>query len=77
VKQIITRRTFWSRALGLSAVGYFVSHLPAQDKASAALAPRKRLPNPFMERGKPVVMVVHGTDFTSMLKKGMEVKSVP
>jgi len=73
MKQKITRRAFGRRALGLGAIGYFVSNLPSQDKASAALAPRKRLPNPFVENGKPIVIVVHGKDFTSMLKKGMEI----
>ena len=34
---------------------------------------RKRVPNPFMENGKPIVMVVHGDDFPTMLAKGMDV----
>ena len=33
---------------------------------------RKRIPNPFVENGRPIVAVVRGTDFPAMLAKGME-----
>jgi uncharacterized protein (DUF362 family) len=69
----MTRRTFWQRAIGFSVFGHLLSNFPAICLPSDLSAPRKRLPNPFMENGKPIVMVVRGTDFPSMLKKGMEI----
>jgi len=33
---------------------------------------RKRIPNPFVENGKPIVVVVRGDDFPAMLARGME-----
>ena len=32
---------------------------------------RQRIPNPFVENGKPIVVIVHGDDFPAMLAKGM------
>jgi uncharacterized protein (DUF362 family) len=72
MEQKISRRTFLGGALSLSMFGNFVSNYSAKNQQPLYNAPRKRLPNPFMENGKPVVIVVHGTDFTPMLKKGME-----
>ncbi len=69
-----TRRTFMGDMLGLCLAG------PAAVRGLAAKATppdeffpvRKRLPNPFMENGKPVVVMVRGNDFGAMLAKGME-----
>ncbi|MCP4899917.1 MAG: DUF362 domain-containing protein [bacterium] len=69
-----TRRKFIRELVGLCVAG------PPALKAFAetgsveqVLSPiRKRLPNPFVENGKPIVLVVKGTDFPTMLARGMD-----
>jgi len=70
-----TRRNFLRDLVALSVAGpTALKTLAATGQVENPLAPiRKRLPNPFMENGKPIVVVVHGDDFPTMLAKGMDV----
>jgi uncharacterized protein (DUF362 family) len=70
-----TRRTFLSNLMGLCVAGPAVlKGYTNGDKIRESISPiRKRLPNPYMENGKPIVLIVRGNDFSSMLKKGMEI----
>ena len=69
-----TRRRFVGDMLGLCLTGpAAVRSLAAKGPATGAMYPvRRRLPNPFTENGKPVVVMVRGSDFAAMLARGME-----
>jgi len=48
--------------------------LGGEPAAHRPFAPiRARLPNPYTEAGKPIVVVVRGTEFPAMLDKGLEI----
>ena len=68
------RRIFIRDLLALSVAGpQALRSFAATGVVEKRLAPiRRRVANPFVENGKPIVVVVHGDDFPAMLAKGMD-----
>ncbi len=74
INKVLTRRTFIEEMLSLCIAGPAILKAPAaRGTTQEAFSPiRKRLPNPYLENGKPIVVIVRGNDFPAMLAKGME-----
>lgn len=76
-KSKFSRRSFIGGTIGLAASAplLFGNVKPegcGEVIENETFKPRTRIPNPWMEGDKPVVAIVHGTDFTTMLEKAME-----
>lgn len=68
-----TRRAFLAGSLGLCAASSVASNRLLWNQESSTVGCRQRVPNPWLENGKPVVAVVRGTAFAAMLAKGLEI----
>lgn len=71
----ISRRSFVGGSIGLYMAGpyLFKGLAEAQNVQDQLMPARKSLPNPYIENGKPIVVIVRGSVFSTMLAKGMEV----
>ena len=70
----VNRRAFLGSMAGACAAAPLalndkLKFIPTEE---AFAPPRDRLPNPYMESGKPIAVIVSGTEFAPMLKKAMD-----
>ncbi|UCC73830.1 MAG: DUF362 domain-containing protein [Gemmatimonadota bacterium] len=70
----MSRRAFIGETFGLCvAAPAILKGLAKEEALQEASSPiRRRLANPYLENGKPIVVVVRGTEFPAMLAKAME-----